>query len=129
MAFSIESRVPFCVPAIAEFALSLPPSYLVKPDGDQKAVVRAAMAGIVPDVILRRQKMGFATPEQRWLRVLSPWIDATINSERLATIPFLNQEAVRRMMNEQLSSRYYVSETLWRVLNVVNWMRIFDVAA
>ena len=129
MAFSIESRVPFCVPAMAEFALSLPPNYLVKPDGDQKAVVRAAMAGTVPDIILRRPKMGFAVPEQRWLRVLSPWIDGVINSERLATIPFLHQPAVRRMMSEQLSSRYYLSEPLWRVLNVLGWMRVFGVAA
>ena len=129
MAFSIESRVPFCVPALAEFALGLPASYLVRPDGDQKAVVRAAMAGIVPEQILRRPKIGFTTPEQSWLRVLAPWLEATVNSELLATLPFLDQAAVRRLMVEQLGSRYYDSAYLWRVVNVVNWMRIFDVAA
>jgi len=65
MHFSIESRVPFCTPDLAQFALSLPPHYLVADDGDTKSVFRAAVADLVPEAILRREKVGFAVPSAR----------------------------------------------------------------
>src|SRR5215208_3710468 len=46
MAFSIESRVPFLTPELANFALSLPEEHIVAPDGTSKAVFRRAMRGI-----------------------------------------------------------------------------------
>ena len=77
MALSMESRVPFLTPALAHFAFSLPESYLVSRDAEPKAVLRAAMRGIVPDAILdRRDKIGFGVPIVRWLTELTPWVDA-----------------------------------------------------
>src|SRR5262249_52411647 len=49
MAFSIESRVPFLTPALADLAYSLPAAELVDGGANSKAVLRAAMRGIVPD--------------------------------------------------------------------------------
>jgi asparagine synthase (glutamine-hydrolysing) len=127
MAFSIESRVPFCVPSLAEFALSLPPDYLVRADGTQKAVLRRAMQGIVPQSVLDRPKVGFATPEQRWLRHLAPWLGATVRSDHALALPFLNRGGVERLMTAQLESSRYLSPSLWRVVNLVHWMRQYDV--
>ena len=77
MALSMESRVPFLTPVLAHFAFSLPESYLVSRDAEQKAVLRAAMRGLVPDAILnRRDKIGFGVPIVRWLIELSPWVEA-----------------------------------------------------
>lgn len=68
MRFSIESRVPFLTTEMAEFLLSVPEPFLVSPQGETKSIFRAAMRGIVPDDILdRRDKIGFATPEKDWL--------------------------------------------------------------
>ncbi len=129
MHFSIESRVPFCVPSLAEFALALPPEYLVQRDGTQKAVFRSAMRGVVPQSVLDRPKVGFATPEQLWLRQLTPWLESTLRSDAAQTLPFLHGDGVRRLLAEQLTTRRYLSPSLWRVVNLIHWMRDFGVQA
>ena len=48
MASSIESRVPFLTPALAEFALGMPDDYLIARDGTGKLVLRRALRGLVP---------------------------------------------------------------------------------
>jgi asparagine synthase (glutamine-hydrolysing) len=59
MYFSIENRTPFLDRNLFENCNRMPTQYLVK-DGGAKAVLRDAMRGIVPDVILNeRKKIGF----------------------------------------------------------------------
>jgi asparagine synthase (glutamine-hydrolysing) len=125
MAFSIESRVPFCVPALAEYALSLPSSYLVRSDGTTKAVFRQAMRGRVPEPVLARPKVGFATPEQAWLARLRPWIETTLREA--AGLPFLDAPRVAALAERQLATRGYFSPELWRVLNAAHWVRLLGV--
>ena len=44
-------------------------------DGWTKALLRQAMTGILPESVrLRRDKLGFATPETRWLTELAPQV-------------------------------------------------------
>src|SRR6185503_8028116 len=45
MASSIESRVPFLTPALADFLLRLPEEYILGGDGTSKNVFRQAMRG------------------------------------------------------------------------------------
>lgn len=67
MAFSVESRVPFLTPRLAEFAASLPGEWLIDPSGRRKPLLVDAMRGIVPDVVLdRHDKIAFSVPESRW---------------------------------------------------------------
>ncbi|MBV9411685.1 MAG: asparagine synthase (glutamine-hydrolyzing), partial [Acidimicrobiia bacterium] len=83
MAWSVESRVPFLTPALAEFVLALPEEYLVDDEGTTKAVFRTAMQGLVPDPVLeRRDKIGFATPERSWLTGLSSWVEDVLARAR-----------------------------------------------
>ena len=88
MAHSIESRVPFLIPSLAEFLLRLPEEYLIGPDGTSKRIFRDATRGFVPDAILdRKDKIGFATPEQRWLTALRPWAEKILHSDTARSIP------------------------------------------
>jgi len=97
MAWSIESRVPFLTPALAEFFLSLPEEYVLSPEGVTKHVFREAMRGIVPDEILdRRDKIGFATPEKQWLSELGPWIESVLTPDRVRRVPALDAATVER---------------------------------
>lgn len=67
MAHSIESREPFLDHRLVEFALGLPDEWKLS-QGISKRVVRAGMTGILPaEIICRRDKMGFATPESVWV--------------------------------------------------------------
>jgi asparagine synthase (glutamine-hydrolysing) len=128
MAFSIESRVPFLTPQLAEFVLSLPEEYIVALDGTSKAVFRRAMRGIVPQAILdRKDKIGFATPEREWLCNLNGWVQDTLNSETAAAMPFLDLGAMHREWQAILSGRQSFDNRVWRWLNVIRWSQEFAV--
>ena len=67
MAHSREVRLPFCDHRIAEFVLSLPPSYLMG-DIQTKRLLRESIKGVVPDRIRRRwNKQGFQPPQDNWM--------------------------------------------------------------
>jgi asparagine synthase (glutamine-hydrolysing) len=123
MRWSIESRVPFLTTDMAEFLLSLPEHYLISPKGETKHVFRAAMRGIVPDTVLdRRDKIGFATPEQAWLKILSKQMaDWTEGADK---IPFLKKDAVRHEINSVVEGKTRFSFRAWRLLNLCRWAEL-----
>ena len=62
MSTSMENRSPFLDRNLFETAFSIPSRHLIQ-DGKSKAVLREAMRGIVPDVVLdNRRKVGFNAP-------------------------------------------------------------------
>lgn len=124
MASSVESRVPFLTPELAQFVLSLPEAYLLSSDGTSKAVFREAMRGIVPQPVLdRRDKIGFVTPERRWLQELSPWVDELLLSLRHDPIPVLDTPMVLREWQRLQQNPEHRAPHLWRWLNLIGWAR------
>ena len=67
MAHSLETRVPFFDPVVADFALSLPAGAKVR-DLRKKRLLRKALAPLVPAEILGARKQGFTLPASQWLR-------------------------------------------------------------
>jgi asparagine synthase (glutamine-hydrolysing) len=128
MASSIESRLPFLTPDFADFLLRLPEEYILGRDGTSKSVFRQAMRGIVPDAILdRRDKIGFATPEQTWLKTLRPWVDETLASEQARRIEALNLPAMQRDWNAVLAGHARFDFRIWRWVNLIRWADRFNV--
>ena len=71
MAFSVESRVPFTDYRIVEFAFSPAMRNLKLKDGWAKWGLRKAVQGLTyDDIIWRRDKMGFGTPEAQMVQKL-----------------------------------------------------------
>jgi asparagine synthase (glutamine-hydrolysing) len=68
MANSLEVRCPFLDHHLIEYAARLPSSLKLR-GRQSKLILKRAVAGLVPDVILKRPKMGFAMPVGNWLRV------------------------------------------------------------
>jgi asparagine synthase (glutamine-hydrolysing) len=123
MRWSIESRVPFLTTEIAEYVLQLPERFLVSMDGETKHVLRAAMEGVVPtEIVQRRDKIGFATPEWEWLRGLEadilPWL------ESLEELHFLDVEAVRRDVKATLAGNRRWDFRIWRIINLARWVKM-----
>jgi asparagine synthase (glutamine-hydrolysing) len=120
MRFSVESRVPFLTPDLADFLLTLPEDYLISPQGETKRILRAAMRGIVPDSVLdRRDKIGFSTPEQAWLRQIAPqvreWLGADVG------LDFLRRDRVIAAFDDVLAGRTSFSWQVWRWINFTRW--------
>ncbi len=123
MAFSVESRVPFLTLPMADLLLSLPEDYLISSSGETKSVFRAAMREIVPDYILdRRDKIGFATPEQHWLLgmgdTLREWLSQSDE------ISFLDRKALLESFEAIVQGRAQFSWQLWRWVNFVRWQQL-----
>ena len=124
MRFSIESRVPFLTSTMADFLLSLPEDYLVSRQGETKSVFRAAMRGIVPDEILdRRDKIGFATPEKDWLLGMSDtvrsWLEAGCEA------PFVDWKLVLRDFDAVRDGKKPFDWQIWRWINFSRWHQLF----
>ena len=67
MANSIEVRNPFLDDRLVNFYLSLPVSFKLK-NGWTKYILRRAIYELPKDIKERRDKQGFITPEEKWLR-------------------------------------------------------------
>jgi asparagine synthase (glutamine-hydrolysing) len=68
MAHGLESRVPFLDHRIVEFAATMPADVKFK-DGTMKQVLKDAVRPWLPESILnRKDKMGFPTPLNEWLK-------------------------------------------------------------
>ncbi|WP_148713955.1 asparagine synthase (glutamine-hydrolyzing) [Chitinolyticbacter meiyuanensis] len=123
MRWSVESRVPFLTPVLAEFVLSLPEDYLLSPEGETKSVFRAALRGIVPDAILdRRDKIGFQTPEYHWLSERADELEHTLSAAEC--LPFLDVEQVRLTVRAMLRGERPWQATGWRLINVCRWLQL-----
>lgn len=127
MRWSIESRVPFLTTGLAEYLLTLPENYLLSDRGETKSVFRAAMRGLVPDEILdRKDKIGFATPERQWLEKID--IERWLSAETGRRVPFLKMESLREQVRSQVSGKTRFTPLTWRILNFCRWMELNDLA-
>jgi asparagine synthase (glutamine-hydrolysing) len=120
MAFGVEVRLPFLDPRVAEFAWSLPAS-LVYRGGVTKWILRQALRGLVPDVVLERSdKVGFETPEAEWLG--SPRGRSRISEILLddGAAGGFDRTAVER---DLAAGAWRDVSAVWRAVNVELWLR------
>ena len=125
MRFSVESRVPFLTLNMADLMLSLPENYLISDTGETKSVFRAAMRGIVPDDVLdRRDKIGFATPEKDWLLSMAEIVREWLQSSE--QVPFLNRKALLENFDAVVDGKLAFSWQIWRWINFVRWYEMIN---
>lgn len=130
MAHGIEARVPFLDHRLVEFSLGLGDRHKIV-GGDTKRVLRRAMEGILPEIVRNRHdKLGFATPEETWFRgPLRELVRAGVE-DTLARYPgLLNPGGVRAHVSDMLEGKRPVDFSLWRIVNLGIWGRVFAAAA
>lgn len=125
MRFSLESRVPFCNHRLAELAFSLPSDYLISGKGMTKHVLREAVRGLVPDFIIDREKVGFGTPDRAWLSAIRGHVEGVLTEGEAMALPFLKH--IRRETTHALDSSGLWPAHAWRIFNLVEWMKQFNV--
>jgi asparagine synthase (glutamine-hydrolysing) len=124
MAHSIEARVPFLDHRLVEFALRLGNQHKIV-GGDTKRVLRRAMSGLLPQEIQnRRDKIGFATPEEAWFKgPLRKQVEAGVE-ETLEQYPeFFDRDATRVFARQMLDSERPFDFSLWRIVIFGIWGR------
>jgi asparagine synthase (glutamine-hydrolysing) len=126
MAFSVEARLPFLDHRLVEWLAGLPADCKLR-QGVTKVVLREAMAGILPETVrLRSDKMGFVTPEDRWLRVeLRPQVEAMLDSDRVRSRPYWRQTVLKDWYRQYCEGRLTIGPVVWRWVNLEGWLRRF----
>jgi asparagine synthase (glutamine-hydrolysing) len=125
MAHGREVRLPLLDRRIAEFALSLPASFLSS-EGVSKRILRDAVGGLVPNrVLARRDKIGFETPQAMWLEL------GAAREQIAATL--LDREARGRGLYDTgaieadvAAGRWRDPNAIWRALNLERWLELFE---
>lgn len=127
MAHSREARLPFLDYRIMEFVMDLPEEYIIRA-GMTKAIVRDALKGVVPPEILqRRDKIGFATPESAWLRnekiknILLNWFIET--SPRC--LEYIDLPKASSQIECHLDGKTVNERELWKLIFLEAWFKVF----
>jgi asparagine synthase (glutamine-hydrolysing) len=119
MAFSVEVRLPFLDPRVVEFALALPPE-LVWRAGTTKWLLRRAMRGLVPDLVLdRRDKIGYETPQERWF---GSEAGRAAVAEILLDHDSRDAHTRREVERDLASGSWRDTAGIWRAVNVELWL-------
>ena len=121
MAWSLEARVPFMDPALANFAFSLPTRRKVR-GLRKKVLLRKAVEPLLPPEIVHGRKRGFSIPAAAWLRGdLLPFARETLAPETIRRQGFLQPEAVGRVLDRHAAGREDLSRQLWGLLAFTLW--------
>jgi asparagine synthase (glutamine-hydrolysing) len=126
MAHSLEARVPLLDHRLVELAFSLPGDELIR-DGTTKSVLRRALADLLPPAVAaRRDKLGFVTPEARFMQgALGDLAADVFASTALRERGFVDQRAAVDRLARHRRGELRAGMELWRALNLELWARRF----
>ena len=123
MAASIEGRMPFMDHELAAYVSSLPDNWRVH--GRQtKHILRLAMAGVLPETILRRRKVGFRVPVNEWFRGgMREFLMDHLSGQGALTRCYYQGPQLDRLLNDHIQGRQNHEKILWAMLNLEIWQR------
>jgi asparagine synthase (glutamine-hydrolysing) len=121
MAHSLEGRVPFLDHRLVELAYGLPAEELYR-GGSTKLVLRRALAELLPPSVQARQdKLGFVTPEQRFMRgAMGDLARNVLAAPRTRERGLIDVDQALRRVNASGAAF-----GLWRCVSLELWARRF----
>ncbi|MFI5092273.1 MAG: asparagine synthase (glutamine-hydrolyzing) [Candidatus Acidiferrum sp.] len=129
MAHSLEVRPPFLDHRIVEFAATLPASLKMR-GSEQKIVLKQLMKNKLPEMILRRKKVGFDIPAHEWMRGTLRGLLLDTVQEGLAEHPQLFRPGVvQELVRLHLERRINIGYHLWGLLLLFLWMKKWRIQA
>ena len=121
MAASLETRAPFLDVEVMELALSMPGRLKVR-RGERKYVLKRALAGVLPESILRRPKEGFSIPMKNWLkRDLAPLMRDLLSPARLRRRGWFEPGVVAALIDQHVSGRENHAHLLFGLMVLERW--------
>jgi len=121
MAHGLEVRAPFLDPLLVEL-LSVMPSRLKLRGSETKAILRTAVAPLLPKQTIRRRKKGFGIPVARWMREeLSASVAESLSPERLRRQGLFDPAGVAKLLAEHMSAARDHRKELWALFAFQQW--------
>jgi asparagine synthase (glutamine-hydrolysing) len=124
MAHSLEVRCPLLDHEVMNFAASIP-SHKKLRFFSGKAVLREAVADLVPESILNRPKQGFGLPIDRWMREdLAPMARDILLDRTAAERGLFEPSAIERLLDRHRLGESR-GEQIWSLVMQEQWFRTF----
>ncbi len=121
MAHSLELRVPFLDPEVADFAAALPTAMKVRGLA-KKRLLRQTLAPLLPKEVVRGRKQGFSIPLAAWLRgPLEPFARDVLAPANLSRQGYLDPATVGGLLDRHCSGREDLSRQLWGLMALTLW--------
>jgi asparagine synthase (glutamine-hydrolysing) len=123
-AAGVEGRSPLFDPRIVDLSMTIPPQYKLS-GVEEKAVLKQAVADLLPEVILKRPKSGMMVPVQagfqrEWRRAAR----SLLLSRQAAIAPFLNQALIQQWLNYQGDPWRRYGVKLWLLVSLEIWLQV-----
>ena len=124
-AASVEVRVPFLDTEVIEFASRLPSRFKLH-RLTSKYILKKAVAGLLPQSVIRRRKAGFGAPTRMWLRRdLREMVDDLLGEESLRRRGLLDSKQVHQLIARDRDGVEDNSYRIWMLLTLELWQRTF----
>jgi asparagine synthase (glutamine-hydrolysing) len=123
MAASVEVRVPFVDPVVAQAAFSIAGSSKIRGRQGKLALKQAAEAWL-PHEIVYRPKASFSAPLRAWVRGdLKELIHDVLVGGELVGSEVIRRDALSGLIEDDLAGREDRSKQIWQLLTLELWYR------
>ena len=122
MMHGVEARVPFLIPRFMETASSLDVSMKLNRNETKFALRQSFRPWICPDVLERRDKVGYSSPIKNWLSHMREQIADTIEADSMLPT-LMSRDFLGRTLGHLRADNWSHVDTvlLWRVFSVAYW--------
>lgn len=127
MRFSMEARTPFADDIdLIKYLFNVPSIYKIH-QGWSKDLLRKSMAGIIPDAIrIRRDKIGFVTPESNWINHLKKHYHEYLTKDLESIV---NVKKLKNSLDSNIKTQSpSCVADLWKIINLSVWMKVYRVS-
>ncbi len=127
MAHSIEARVPFLDHRLVEYTYNLPSDYLFS-KGVTKRVMRNGLKEILPhEIANRKDKKGFITPEEQWVKKEYPDIFREKLKDAMAQTNGIIKSEALQYYDDVVNGDKPFDYTYIRLILFAEWASVFNV--
>ncbi|MBW4692804.1 MAG: asparagine synthase [Lyngbya sp. HA4199-MV5] len=123
-AAGIDGRSPLFDPQVVALSMTIPPEYKLS-GVQEKAVLKQAVANLLPATILQRPKSGMMVPVQRGFR--EHWnrqARSLLLSRHAAIAPYLNQTLIRNWLDYTGDTWGRYGVKLWLLASLEYWLQV-----
>ena len=94
--------------------------------GWSRAILRDGLRGVLTEKVrTRRWKVGFTTPETRWLRARRAAVQGLFRSPQFCARPYWDAAALADTFERFCAGEVEPSQIFWRAINTEIWLRVF----
>ena len=122
-AVNLTARSPLFDQRVVELSMKIPPEYKLS-GVQEKAVLKHAVADLLPQAILERPKSGMMVPVQLGFRKF--WqrqAQRLLLSRNAAIAPYLNQSLIRELLNYEGDTWNRYGVKLWLLVSLEIWLQ------